>query len=151
MLSGSAYVYIDDVSITALDPDPIDLSTDLWLDGKEVKPEETYILKNIQFEFDKYALLPVSFTELDKLVRILNSKPEWRAELNGHTDDVGSEQYNLELSDNRAHSVGEYLKSKGISSDRLIIYGYGKEKPLVESKDDSARMLNRRVEVRFLK
>lgn len=152
MLSGSAYVYIDDVSITPLDPEPlVALSPELWLDGKEVKPEEIYILKNIQFEFDKYALLPVSFAELDKLVKILSLKPEWRAELNGHTDDVGSEQYNLELSGNRAQSVGEYLRSKGIAADRLIAHGYGKQKPLVESKDDAARMLNRRVEVRFLK
>ncbi len=150
MLSGSAYVYVDDVSIVPLDPDPV-VEPLLWPDGQEVKPDETYILKNIQFEFDKYILLPVSFIELDKLVKIMNAKPDWKAELHGHTDDVGNEEYNLDLSRNRAQSVGDYLKSKGIAADRLIIQGFGKQRPLVESKDDAARTLNRRVEVRFLK
>ncbi|MEJ0057844.1 MAG: OmpA family protein [Bacteroidota bacterium] len=151
MLSGSAYVYVDDVAVIPLDPDPPveTVPVILWEDGQEIKPEEIYILKHIQFEFDKYVLLPVSFPELDKLVSIMEAKPEWKAEMNGHTDDVGSEQYNLELSLNRAQSVVEYLKSKGIVKERLIVNGYGKQKPLVESKDEAARTLNRRVEVRF--
>ncbi|CAN5537483.1 hypothetical protein BH10BAC4_BH10BAC4_12490 [soil metagenome] len=151
MLTGSAYVYIDDVSITPLDPDPPVTPPIEWTDGQEVKPDEIYILKHIQFEFDKYVLLPVSFPELDKLVKIMEEKSEWKAELNGHTDDVGSDQYNLELSRNRAQSVSDYLKSKGIASERLIVHGYGKQRPLAEPKDESARTLNRRVEVRFLK
>ncbi len=150
MLTGSAYFYIDDVAVIPLDPEPPPEPL-VWTDGQEIKPEETYILNHIQFEFDRYALLPVSFPELDKLVAILNERKGWKAELNGHTDDVGSEDYNLELSRNRAQSVGDYLKSKGISPDRLIIHGYGKQKPLVQAKDDAARTLNRRVEVRFLK
>ena len=152
MLSGSAYFYIDDVEVIPLDSEPIPTKEPLlWSDGEEIRPEETYILKHIQFEFDRYVLLPVSFPELDKLVKILSEKSDWKAELHGHTDDVGSEEYNLELSKNRAASVGEYLKSKGISTSRLIIQGFGKQRPLVISKDESARTLNRRVEVRFLK
>lgn len=150
MLNSSAYVYIDDVSVVSLDPSPAPAPL-AWSDGREVKPDEVYVLKNIQFEFDRYALLPVSFPELDKLVRILNEKPEWKAELDGHTDDVGSDDYNLELSRNRANSVGQYLQSKGIDGRRLTIHGYGKQKPLVESKGDSARTVNRRVEVRFIR
>jgi OmpA-OmpF porin, OOP family len=151
MLTGSAYFYIDDVTVTPMDPPLPPPEPLVWTDGQEVKPEETYILTNIQFEFDKYELLPVSFPELDKLAFIMNQRMSWKAELNGHTDDVGSEQYNLDLSKNRANSVGEYLKSKGISADRLIIMGYGKQRPLLQSKEDAARTLNRRVEVRFLK
>ena len=149
MLNGSAYFYIDDVSVIPLDPpDPAPV---VWNDGKEIIPEEIYVLRNIQFEFDKYVLLPVSFPELDKLVRILQEKPLWKAELIGHTDDIGSEDYNLELSRNRAKSVGQYLISKGIASERLTSQGYGKQRPLSPLKDDAARMLNRRVEVRFQK
>lgn len=151
MLASSAYFYIDDVGVFPLDPEPVPVPEPILWDGQEVKPDEVYILKNIQFEFDKYNLLPVSFTELDKLVSILTKRADWKAELNGHTDDVGSEEYNLELSRNRAQSVGEYLKSKGIAGSRLIIHGYGKQKPLIPSKDDAARTLNRRVEVKFLK
>ena len=153
MLTGSAYFYIDDVAVVPLDPDPVAPQPQplLWTDGQEIKPEEIYILKNIQFEFDRFVLLPVSFPELDKLVKILAEKSDWKAELNGHTDDVGSEEYNLELSRNRAQSVVDYLKSKGISADRLTTHGYGKLRPLVVAKDDASRFLNRRVEVRFLK
>ena len=151
MLTGSAYFYIDDVSVIQLDPDPLQPEPLVWIDGREIKTEETYILNNIQFEFNRFALLPVSFPELDRLASILNERTSLKAELNGHTDDVGSEDYNLELSRNRAQSVGDYLKAKGVSSERLIINGYGKQKPLLQSKDDSARTLNRRVEVRFIK
>ena len=149
MLSGSAYFYIDDVAVIRLDaPEPKPL---VWADGEEVKPEEIYVLKNIQFEFDKYVLLPVSFPELDKLVSILEEKPNWKAELTGHTDDIGSDEYNLELSRNRAISVGQYLVSQGIAPGRLTAQGFGKQRPLVAAKDENARALNRRVEVRFLK
>jgi outer membrane protein OmpA-like peptidoglycan-associated protein len=152
MLTGSAYFYIDDVSVILLDPDPVLQPEPLvWIDGREIKTEETYILNNIQFEFNRFALLPVSFPELDRLASILKERTSLKAELNGHTDDVGSDDYNLELSRNRAQSVGDYLKAKGVSGERLIINGYGKQKPLVQSKDDSARTLNRRVEVRFIK
>ncbi|HNP76858.1 MAG: OmpA family protein [Cyclobacteriaceae bacterium] len=154
MLSGSAYIYLDDVSVSAIDPDPVPEVAPkplVWSDGREIKPEETYILKNIQFEFDKYELLPVSFPELDRIVRIMNDKPDWHAELSGHTDDVGSEEYNLELSRNRATRVVEYLKSKGIAANRLGQHGYGKQRPLVEGRDDASRFINRRVEIRFLK
>ena len=153
MLNGSAYFYIDDVSVIPLDPDPVQKVPEplVWSDGQEVKPEETYILKNIQFEFDRYILLPVSYPELDKLVKILVDNSDWKAELHGHTDDVGSDEYNLELSKNRAQSVGDYLKSKGILASRLMIQGFGKQQPLVFPKDEAARTLNRRVEVRFLK
>lgn len=150
MLNGSAYFYIDDVSVVPLDPEEIPAPL-VWTDGQEVKPDETYVLKNIQFEFDRYKLLPVSFPELNKLVSILSQKPDWKAELNGHTDDVGSDEYNLELSQNRARSVGEYLRSKGIEASRIITNGFGKQRPLIESKDEAARTLNRRVEVRFVK
>jgi outer membrane protein OmpA-like peptidoglycan-associated protein len=149
MLNGSAYFYIDDVAVTPLDPpDPKPL---VWADGEEVKPEEIYVLKNIQFEFDKFILWPVSFPELDKLVAILEEKSTWKAELTGHTDDIGSDEYNLELSRNRAMSVGQYLVSKGIVPGRLSTQGFGKQRPLVPAKDENARALNRRVEVRFLK
>jgi outer membrane protein OmpA-like peptidoglycan-associated protein len=151
MLTGSAYLYIDDVSVVLMDPEEIQPVPLVWNNGEEIRPEEIYILQNIQFEFDRYVLLPVSFPELDKLVKILTAKPDWKAELSGHTDDVGSDEYNLELSRNRANSVGEYLKSNGIAADRLIILGYGKQRPLLQSKEDAARTLNRRVEVRFLK
>lgn len=150
MLSGSAYFYIDDVSVIPLDPPEPKPEALVWSDGQEVKTDETYVLKHIQFEFDQYVLLPVSFPELDRVVDILVSQPNWKAELSGHTDYIGTDDYNLELSRNRANSVRDYLITKGINPNRLTAHGYGKTKPLVKERDDAARMVNRRVEIRFL-
>lgn len=149
MLSASAYYFIDDVSVVRLDPLPPEVPT--WTDGRIIEPNEVYILKNIQFEFDSYQLLAVSFPELDKLAEVMSSKPEWNVELSGHTDDQGSDEYNLTLSQNRARSVGEYLKTKGIDEARIQTLGYGKKQPLIKRVDEQARSVNRRVEVRFLK
>lgn len=149
MLSASAYYYVDDVSVTPLDPLPEQLP--VWMDGRTIEPNEVYILKNIQFEFDSFQLLEISFAELDKLVSVLKTKSEWRVELAGHTDDQGSDDYNLTLSENRARSVGEYLKAKGIDEARIATAGFGKKVPLVKRIDEEARSINRRVEVRFLK
>lgn len=151
MLSGSAYFYIDDVAVVPLDPPELpEMPTPeelVWSDGVVVKTDETYVLKNIQFEFDQYVLLPVSFPELDRVVEIMAQQPGWKAELSGHTDYVGTDEYNLELSRNRAISVQNYLIAKGISSTRISARGYGKAKPLVSDRTDAAR--NRRVEIRF--
>lgn len=149
MLAASAYYYVDDVTVTRLDPLPeIPLA---WTDGQTIQPNEVYILKNIQFEFDSFQLLDISFVELDKLVEVLRSRPDWMVELAGHTDDQGSEEYNLTLSQNRAHSVGEYLKTKGIDANRIRTMGYGKTSPLIQRIDEEARSVNRRVEVKFVK
>ncbi len=151
MLSGSAYFYLDDVSVVSLDPADVVPEKLIWSDGQEVKAEETYVLENIQFQFDKYVLLPVSFPELDRVAEILRRQTEWRAELSGHTDYIGTDDYNLNLSRNRARSVRNYLISRGIESTRITAQGFGKQKPLSNEKDEAARTMNRRVEVRFLK
>lgn len=152
MLGSSAYFYIDDVAVTPLDPpEPPETEVLVWSDGTEVKPNETYVLKNIQFEFDQYVLLPISFPQLDKVVEIMTLQSGWKAELSGHTDYIGTDDYNLELSRNRAGSVRNYLLSKGIAPGRITAEGYGKTKPLVSDRDGSARTINRRVEVRFVR
>ena len=69
----------------------------------------------------------------------------------GHTDDRGSDDYNLELSHNRAREVGNYLITHGIADTRIRIKGFGKQYPLVNQVNEEARTINRRVEARFLK
>lgn len=153
MLSSSAYYYIDDVSVVQTWP-PVEVpvpDTLTWTDGRPIEPNEVYVLKNIQFEYNSYELAVVSQPALDKLVDVLMERPEWRVELTGHTDDIGSEQYNLELSQNRAKSVGDYLAEKGINEIRIGIKGYGKQQPLNTNVDEESRSVNRRVEVKFLK
>jgi outer membrane protein OmpA-like peptidoglycan-associated protein len=150
LLSKAAYFYIDDVSVTALDKtkpkiDSVDLA------GKKiVKPNETYILKRIYFEFDSYSLMPLSEPELNLLVSIMNKNPKWKVELSGHTDEKGNNLYNYNLSLNRAKSVGYYLTQSGIAQARVITKGFGKLKPLSKAKTEEAHATNRRVEVKFL-
>lgn len=148
MLGGSAYFYIDDVLVSPVDIPVIDSLSLSSL--ATVKPNEAYVLNHINFEFNSFQLLPSSFPQLDFLVSILKKHPPWSIQLNGHTDDQGSDEYNLTLSANRAKSVGEYLQQHGVSSDRIHTQGFGKQKPLLKGNDDQVRSLNRRVEVKFL-
>lgn len=104
------------------------------------------ILRNVFFETAKYDLKSQSFTELDKLVTFLKQNPGIRARIEGHTDNVGTEAYNLQLSENRARSVYEYLVSKGISANRLEYKGYGFSQPIADNETEEGRSLNRRTE-----
>lgn len=148
MLRSSSYYYLDDVMVEEYDPE-LEMPDLLTVEDKIV-PEEVYILKNINFEFNSYKLVPSSFPELDELVKILKKNPTWTIELTGHTDDVGTESYNLLLSKSRAKSVGDYLIANGIAIARVFTQGYGKQKPLVPATNEEARLRNRRVELRFL-
>jgi OmpA-OmpF porin, OOP family len=152
MVAKSSYYYIDAVSITpkfVKDQEMLALVISDF-DVEETKPNTNYILKNINFQFDSYRLIPPSFTELDKVADYLLRHPNYRVQLFGHTDDQGGDRYNLKLSQARAKNVAEYLASVGISRDRMESFGYGKSKPLKEGKSEEARSINRRVEIRFL-
>jgi len=153
MLEKSAYYYIDDVKIIPLFTTPQNQFAEVGSEFKQdhIELDKTYILRNIQFEFDKYALQSSSFAELDEVASWLNNNPSIRAAVSGHTDDQGSDDYNLNLSKSRARAVAEYLISKGISPARIETFGYGKDKPLINEVTEDARVLNRRVEVKFLK
>lgn len=146
MLRYSAYYYIDDVRLlptwTASH-----LLADFMLSKAEL--EKTYVLSNIQFEFNSYKLMQSSFYQLDDVVKYLTENPDIRIRLDGHTDDVGSDGYNNTLSRQRAGSVAIYLRSQGVDEKRIITRGYGKQKPLVNDTTEEARKVNRRVEVTF--
>jgi OmpA-OmpF porin, OOP family len=151
MLEKSAYYYIDDVKIIPLFNTPQIQFAEVLMDFKqdEVQLDKTYILQNIQFEFNKYVLQPSSFQELNGVVNWLKKNISTNVKLSGHTDDQGSEAYNLALSANRAKSVAEYLISHGIAPSRVESVGHGKSKPLVEGITEDAREKNRRVEIQF--
>ncbi len=108
-------------------------------------------LHNIFFDFDKYTLKPQSYPELQKLVRFLKENPTIQIEVAGHTDSIGSPQYNLELSQKRAEAVKQYLVSQGIEPGRIIAKGYGDTKPIAPNNTAKGRELNRRVEIKILK
>lgn len=92
------------------------------------------IIENIFYDFDKATLRPESEEALDELVKLLADNPNITIEMASHTDRVGTEEYNLELSERRAKAVIDYLISKGIAPERLQHQGYGKSRPKVVTK-----------------
>ena len=116
----------------------------------KVKVGSKIILKNIFFDFDKTTLRPTSTAELDRLVKMLNDIPTLKIEISGHTDNVGSEEYNKNLSEGRAKAVVDYLVNKGVRSDRLKFAGYGESKPIKTNDTKEGRQLNRRTEFEVL-
>lgn len=92
---------------------------------------EPVLVDNIFYDYNKASLREESFPALDELVAMLNDNPYCTIELSAHTDRVGSQQYNLDLSQRRAQAVCDYLVSKGIAEDRLEPVGYGKSEPVV--------------------
>lgn len=111
----------------------------------------TVRLENIYFDFDKTTLKSESFTELNKVVELLNQNSSVEIEIAGHTDNKGSDQYNEDLSQGRSQSVVDYLISQGIASYRLSARGYGESKPVDTNDTDAGRANNRRVEFTVLK
>lgn len=105
------------------------------------------ILKNIFFDFDQYTLKPESKTELNKLVDLLRKNPSLRIQINGYTDSTGSREHNLQLSQNRAQAVVDYLISNGIAGGRLKAKGYGASNPVSSNETEAGRALNRRTEL----
>ena len=111
-----------------------------------LREEMVLQLRNIQFDHNSYALTKSSYSELDKLVKLMQDNPSMQIELSAHTDDVGSDRYNMRLSQRRGESAMKYLLRNGIAADRIVAKGYGKTKPLVPNTSDENRAINRRVE-----
>jgi OmpA-OmpF porin, OOP family len=112
-----------------------------------VTEKEIRITQQIQFEFNKAVIKPgISYKILDEVVGVLNENPKITLEVQGHTDNVGNDAYNLKLSQARADAVRQYLVSHGIAPDRLISRGYGFHQPLVPNTSEANRALNRRVQ-----
>jgi OmpA-OmpF porin, OOP family len=106
----------------------------------------TGVIQGINFKTGSASITKDSHKVLDKAVQVLVDYPDVRMEVGGHTDNVGKEEFNKELSQKRAESVKEYLVGKGISSDRLTAVGYGMEKPLTSNKTKADKAKNRRTE-----
>lgn len=103
--------------------------------------------KNVFFATASDKLLKQSNKRLDDVVTILNENPTFKVQIDGHTDEQGKDEYNLDLSNRRAASVKAYLVSKGIAESRLSSTGYGETKPIADNKTAKGRALNRRVEM----
>ena len=109
------------------------------------------VFDNLNFEFGKAEIKNDSLPYLDKLADTLLKAKNWTIEIQGHTDDKGSDDYNLKLSQNRADAVKKYLISKGIVADTITSKGFGEGVPLVANDTDANREKNRRVEFKITK
>ncbi len=113
---------------------------------KEVKKVFDQALQGIQFETGKDVIIKTSFPILDKVVKVMSDNKEFNLEINGHTDNVGKDNWNLTLSQKRADAVKAYLIKKGVESERMTSTGYGSAKPVEDNKTAEGRAKNRRVE-----
>ncbi len=141
-----AYYYIDDVLVKKIPPFvsvPVkkdDLTRVPLEVGKAIR------LKSLYFEYDRYELMPRSFIELGKLLTILREHPTMQIAVIGHTDNRGSDAYNLELSQRRAKAVADFLLENKIVANRVQFRGEGEGTPMVSNATDEGREMNRRVE-----
>jgi len=105
------------------------------------------VLEGVEFDNDKATLRQESFAILDKTAASMQHWADAKIEVGGHTDSVGTDDYNMALSQRRAETVRDYLISKGIAADRLTAKGYGETKPVADNATEEGRFKNRRVEL----
>ncbi|MEJ1240380.1 OmpA family protein [Chryseolinea sp. T2] len=118
---------------------------------RKLTPGVVSILRNLYFDFDKATFKTESYTELNKLENMMAQNPTMSIEIAGHTDAVGTKEYNQNLSVRRATAVKNFLVKKGIDQRRVKAVGYGKSRPLASNDDEQdGRELNRRVEFKVL-
>jgi outer membrane protein OmpA-like peptidoglycan-associated protein len=104
-------------------------------------------MSDVLFDFNKYTLRPGAKEKLAKISGIILSHPGLRLEVDGYTDSIGSDSYNMKLSDERADAVRGYLTGQGIASDNVTAKGFGKENPVASNDTAAGRQQNRRVEL----
>lgn len=115
----------------------------------EARMAKTLRLPAITYEFDSIRPPEYAYAFLDKVANIMKDQRQLHLILEGHTDLLGSKEYNYWLSGARAAAMKSYLVSRGVEADRIRIHAYGKDRPLTLDNSDEGRMTNRRVEFTF--
>ncbi|AXQ27906.1 OmpA family protein [Solimonas sp. K1W22B-7] len=132
--------------------DPYDSCPDtpqgMEVDGRGCALPQVLTLTGVVFDFNKATLTPDARKILDDVAKKIVAYKKIPMELAGHTDNVGSDQYNLELSDLRAKAVKDYLIEQGVAADGLTAKGYGESQPVAPNDTDAGRQVNRRTELR---
>ena len=122
----------------------------------ELSADRPWVLRGVNFEFDKAVLRSESIPILDAAVNVLNEHPELLVSIDGHTDSKGSDSYNERLSRERANTVHDYFIDNGVKADRLVFRGFGEARPVAPNAFDDGtdnpegRFENRRVELNVL-
>ena len=137
----------ENVGVGAPPPQPV--TDTLYLTKTDTIYVEKPYLFGINFEFDKYDLLPESYPVLDHAIDVLNKFHDLDVVIIGNTDNIGSNEYNMKLSKKRADAVLNYLLSKGIDKNRITEEWKGEENPIKDNSTKIGRAFNRRVEIRI--
>jgi outer membrane protein OmpA-like peptidoglycan-associated protein len=142
---------VNDGTEVARGTNPLDPSDDIPKvepkgDISKVEKGQSMVLEGIVFETNKATITAASDSILAKVVETLNANPDITVEIQGHTDNKGSDALNTKLSQKRADAVKAYLVKKGIEKKRLTSKGYGSEKPVASNDTDEGRQKNRRIE-----
>jgi outer membrane protein OmpA-like peptidoglycan-associated protein len=103
------------------------------------------VFEDVHFDFDRYSLRPEATRALDEAIKSLQDNSQLRIEVEGHTCNIGTAEYNLALGERRANAVRGYLTSRGIGADRLRSVSYGEERPKHDNSREETRRLNRRA------
>jgi outer membrane protein OmpA-like peptidoglycan-associated protein len=112
--------------------------------------EDNWVLKGVNFETSSDKIKSESFGALDEAAGVLKARSKVRVQIQGHTDNMGDEKANQQLSDRRAVSVKNYLVNKGVSASQLETIGYGESMPIADNKTVAGRAQNRRIEFKVL-
>ncbi len=141
--SDGYYNTIDTIDLTALRKSA-EIVKNLYLDP--IIKDEPIVLQNVYFDFDSDVIRPESFPELNRISEMLLDNPTLHMTIDGHTCDIGTDEYNLGLSMRRARSIVRYLEDKGVPPTNLEYHGYGESRPKMPNTCEANRKMNRRVE-----
>lgn len=138
-------------------PDRLDSDGDGVADGSDQCPDTPggaivddrgcWVAMNVQFDYRKWDIKPQFNTNLDNIVKILKNNPGLNIRIEGHTDNVGPKEYNINLSKKRAQSIKDYLVKEGIGQSRITTNGLGYSQPIADNDTPEGRALNRRTEL----
>jgi peptidoglycan-associated lipoprotein len=137
-------------------PVPVTVTVTCPTDGKTASDSVTIqvvaapvvapiVFEDVHFDFDRYSLRPEAVRTLDEAVAVLQRNPDVRVEIEGHTCNIGTAEYNMALGERRANSVKDYLISRGIAASRFSTVSYGEERPKYDNAREETRRLNRRA------
>jgi len=133
-----------------------EINKQIKLEPRNEQPEKllqyiySYTLEDVYYDSKKHDLLPESYESFVSLIKAMKANLKMKIEIAGHTDNVGDEVSNIELSQKRADSVKRYLMGTGIAEDMLVAKGYGESSPVISNETKQGRAMNRRTEIRVI-
>jgi len=144
-----AYYYVDMVLLESAElsdfaEKPLTISSNS--EDKTIELDKTHVFENVLFNFDKYQLLEIAKKEIQRIYTFIKGDEKLTIAISGHTDSVGAEAYNQNLSQQRAKAVADYLEQLGLPKEQIVWQGSGGLKPIASNSSEEGRKLNRRVE-----